>query len=80
MGEDIEPYFQEVLSAMELSLDGGGVRGEGVAALRSRLKQLYREILTATGTGRAPPPDVLTYILTHFGLTSKFQKCFMSKF
>ncbi|KAI3353071.1 hypothetical protein L3Q82_019636 [Scortum barcoo] len=43
MGQDIEPYFQEVLAALEQSVEEGS-RGEG-KALRSRLQQLYNEIV-----------------------------------
>ncbi|XP_028262925.1 phosphoinositide 3-kinase regulatory subunit 6 [Parambassis ranga] len=43
MGQDIEPYFVEVLAALEKSVEEGG-RGEG-AAMRSRLHQLYSEIV-----------------------------------
>ncbi|XP_008276711.1 phosphoinositide 3-kinase regulatory subunit 6 [Stegastes partitus] len=44
MGEDIERYFQEVLATLEQSLEEGG-RAEG-AALRSRLRRLYGDIVT----------------------------------
>ncbi|XP_004539330.1 phosphoinositide 3-kinase regulatory subunit 6 [Maylandia zebra] len=43
MGQEVEPYFQEVLASLEQSLEEG-VRGEG-GVLRSRLLQLYNEIL-----------------------------------
>ncbi|XP_071778647.2 phosphoinositide 3-kinase regulatory subunit 6 isoform X1 [Centroberyx gerrardi] len=46
MGQDVEPYFQEVLATLEHSVEEGG-RGEG-GPLKSRLEQLYREILSAT--------------------------------
>ncbi|XP_019939274.2 phosphoinositide 3-kinase regulatory subunit 6 isoform X2 [Paralichthys olivaceus] len=44
MGQDIEPYFQEVLATLEQSAEDGG-RGER-GALRGRLLQLYSEIVT----------------------------------
>nr|XP_046266394.1 phosphoinositide 3-kinase regulatory subunit 6 [Scatophagus argus]XP_046266401.1 phosphoinositide 3-kinase regulatory subunit 6 [Scatophagus argus]XP_046266410.1 phosphoinositide 3-kinase regulatory subunit 6 [Scatophagus argus] len=43
MGQDVEPYFQEVLATLEQSAEEGG-RGQG-GALRSRLQQLYNEIV-----------------------------------
>ncbi|KAM3864735.1 phosphoinositide 3-kinase regulatory subunit 6 [Diretmus argenteus] len=46
MGQDVEPYFQEVLATLEQCAEEGG-RGDG-GQLRSRLQQLYREILTPT--------------------------------
>ncbi|XP_022620681.1 phosphoinositide 3-kinase regulatory subunit 6 [Seriola dumerili] len=46
MGQDVEPYFQEVLVTLEQSVEEGG-RGER-GALRSRLQQLYSEIVTDT--------------------------------
>ncbi|XP_040892247.1 phosphoinositide 3-kinase regulatory subunit 6 [Toxotes jaculatrix] len=46
MGQDVEPYFQEVLATLEQSAEEGG-RGEG-EALRARLQQLYSEIVTDT--------------------------------
>ncbi|KAM7418921.1 hypothetical protein PAMA_016170 [Pampus argenteus] len=46
MGHDIETYFQEVLSTLEQSVEEGG-RGDG-GPLRSRLQQLYSEIVTDT--------------------------------
>ncbi|XP_056228898.1 phosphoinositide 3-kinase regulatory subunit 6 isoform X1 [Seriola aureovittata] len=46
MGQDVEPYFQEVLTTLEQSVEEGG-RGER-GALRSRLQQLYSEIVTDT--------------------------------
>lgn len=51
MGQDIEPYFQEVLAALEQSAEEGG-RGEG-GALRSRLQRVYNEIVTNTDSGRS---------------------------
>nr|XP_020466647.1 phosphoinositide 3-kinase regulatory subunit 6-like isoform X2 [Monopterus albus] len=58
MGQDVEPYFQEVLATLEQSVEEGG-RGEG-AALRSRLQQLHSEIVADTGSeplSRAPLCD-----------------------
>lgn len=49
MGQDIEPYFVEVLAALEKSVEEGG-RGEG-AAMRSRLHQLYSEIVSDADSG-----------------------------
>lgn len=49
MGQDVESYFQEVLAALEQSAEEGG-RGEG-GALRSRLQQLYCEIVADTDSG-----------------------------
>ncbi|XP_040000762.1 phosphoinositide 3-kinase regulatory subunit 6 isoform X2 [Xiphias gladius] len=46
MGQDVETYFQEVLATLEQSAEEGG-RGKG-GALRSRLQQLYSEIITDT--------------------------------
>ncbi|XP_045073136.1 phosphoinositide 3-kinase regulatory subunit 6-like [Coregonus clupeaformis] len=48
MGQDVEPYFQEVVASLEQSVEEGS-KGEGVM-LRGRLRQLYREILTHTDT------------------------------
>ncbi|KAM4604166.1 phosphoinositide 3-kinase regulatory subunit 6 isoform 2-T2 [Polymixia lowei] len=48
MGQDVEPYFQEALAAMERSAEEGG-RGDG-EQLRSRLQQLYNKILAAADT------------------------------
>lgn len=48
MGQDVEPYFQEVLAALEQSVEECS-RGEG-GALRSRLQQLYSEIISDTDT------------------------------
>lgn len=55
MGQDVEPYFQEVLAALEQSVEECG-RGDG-GALKSRLQQLYREIIkdADTGTNRPEP-------------------------
>lgn len=50
MGQEVEPYFQEVLASLEQSLEEG-VRGEG-GVLRSRLLQLYNEILANADSGR----------------------------
>lgn len=55
MGQDVEPYFQEVLATLEQSAEEGG-RGEG-GALRSRLQQLYSEIVADADTGRRPPEE-----------------------
>lgn len=49
MGQDVEPYFQEVLAALEQSTEES-CRGEG-GALRSRLQQLYSEIVGDRDTG-----------------------------
>lgn len=49
MGQDIESYFQEVLATLEQSLEEGN-RGEG-GALKSRLLQLYSEIVTGAESG-----------------------------
>ncbi|XP_041821026.1 phosphoinositide 3-kinase regulatory subunit 6 [Chelmon rostratus] len=46
MGQDVEPYFQEVLATLEQSAEEGS-RGEG-RALRGRLQQLYSEIVADT--------------------------------
>lgn len=46
MGQDVESYFQEVMATLERSVEEGG-RGEG-AALRSRLLQLYSEIVSVS--------------------------------
>lgn len=51
MGQDVEPYFQEVLATLEQSAKEGG-RGEG-GVLRSRLQQLYSEIVTDADSGRS---------------------------
>ncbi|XP_031687189.1 phosphoinositide 3-kinase regulatory subunit 6 isoform X1 [Oncorhynchus kisutch] len=48
IGQDVEPYFQEVVASLEQSVEEGS-KGEGVV-LRGRLGQLYREILTHTDT------------------------------
>ena len=49
MGHDVETYFQEVLATLEQSGEEGS-RGDG-KTLRSRLQQLYSEIVTDTDTG-----------------------------
>lgn len=46
MGEDIEPYFQEVLAILEQSMEEGG-KAEG-GALKSRLHRLYSDIVPDT--------------------------------
>ncbi|GAA6229729.1 phosphoinositide 3-kinase regulatory subunit 6-like [Lates japonicus] len=46
MGQDVEPYFQEVMATLEQSVEEGG-RGEG-GVLRGRLQQLYSEIVSDT--------------------------------
>ncbi|XP_029919012.1 phosphoinositide 3-kinase regulatory subunit 6 [Myripristis murdjan] len=46
MGQDIEPYFQEVLATLEQSAEEGSKASSG--SLRSRIMKLYTEILTAT--------------------------------
>ncbi|XP_069553318.1 phosphoinositide 3-kinase regulatory subunit 6 [Brachyistius frenatus] len=46
MGQDIQPYFQEVLATLEQSVEEGD-RGKG-GALRSRLHQLYSDIVADT--------------------------------
>ncbi|KAM7394064.1 hypothetical protein PAMP_020887 [Pampus punctatissimus] len=46
MGHDLETYFQEVSAILEQSVEECG-RGDG-GALRSRLQQLYSEIVTDT--------------------------------
>lgn len=50
MGQDVEPYFQEVLATLEQSAEEGS-RGEG-RALRGRLQQLYSEIVADTDSGK----------------------------
>lgn len=50
MGHNVETYFQEVLATLEQSVEEGG-RGDG-RTLRSRLQQLYSEIVTDTDEGR----------------------------
>lgn len=50
LGQDVEPYFQEVLAALEQSAEEGS-RGEG-GALRGRLLQLYSEIVGETDAGK----------------------------
>lgn len=50
MGQDIEPYFQEVLATLEQSMEEGS-RGEG-GALKDRLLQLYSKIVTSAESGR----------------------------
>ncbi|KAK2816859.1 hypothetical protein Q5P01_025050 [Channa striata] len=52
MGQDIEPYFQEVLATLEQSVEEGS-KGEG-GALKSRLLQLYKEIVTDADSGPLP--------------------------
>lgn len=49
MGQDVESYFQEVLATLEQSMEEGS-RGDG-GALRSRLLQLYSEIVDGTSSG-----------------------------
>ncbi|XP_061590624.1 phosphoinositide 3-kinase regulatory subunit 6 [Cololabis saira] len=44
MGQDVEPYFQEVLAVLERAVEEGA-RGDG-ATLRSRLQQLHGKILS----------------------------------
>lgn len=50
IGQDVEPYFQEVLATLEQSAEDGGGRGEG-GVLRARLQQLYSEIVSSAGSG-----------------------------
>ena len=49
MGQDIEPYFQEVVASLEQNVEEG-TRTEG-GQLKDRLEQLYKEILTASSLG-----------------------------
>lgn len=49
MGQDVEPYFQEVMATVEQSVEEGS-RGEG-GALRGRLQQLYGEIVGEIDAG-----------------------------
>lgn len=49
IGQDVELYFQEVLATLEQSMEEGG-RGEG-GALRSRLQQLYSDIVNGADSG-----------------------------
>ncbi|XP_070684601.1 phosphoinositide 3-kinase regulatory subunit 6 [Pempheris klunzingeri] len=56
MGQDAEPYFQEVLATLEQSVEEGG-RGER-GALRSRLLQLYSEIVTDTDSEPLSSPPL----------------------
>ncbi|KAM9314548.1 phosphoinositide 3-kinase regulatory subunit 6 isoform 1-T2 [Pholidichthys leucotaenia] len=49
MGHNIETYFQDVLATLEQSVEEG-CKGEG-AALRTRLLQLYSDIVADTGSG-----------------------------
>lgn len=51
MGQDVESHFQEVLAALEQSVEEGS-RGER-GALKSRLQQLYGKIVTDTDSGRS---------------------------
>lgn len=51
MGQDVETYYQEVLAALEQSAEEG-CRGER-GALRSRLQQLFTEIVSDTDSGRS---------------------------
>ncbi|XP_027873923.1 phosphoinositide 3-kinase regulatory subunit 6 [Xiphophorus couchianus] len=44
MGQEVEPYFQEVLATLEQCVEDG-YRGEG-GILNSRLQQLYNEIVS----------------------------------
>ncbi|KAL1005926.1 hypothetical protein UPYG_G00065730 [Umbra pygmaea] len=46
LGQDVEPYFQEVVASLEQSVEEGS-KGEG-DDLRRRLEQLYSEILNQT--------------------------------
>lgn len=65
MGQEIEPYFQEVLASLEQSLEEG-VRGEGV--LRSRLLQLYNEIVANADSGRISLKSKCTAMLDHISV------------
>lgn len=51
MGQDVEPYFQEVVATLEQTGEESG-GGEG-GALRSRLQQLYSEIIAKADSGRS---------------------------
>ncbi|XP_010871299.1 phosphoinositide 3-kinase regulatory subunit 6 isoform X2 [Esox lucius] len=46
LGQDVEPYFQEVVASLEQSVEEGS-KGEG-EILRGRLERLYNKILTQT--------------------------------
>ncbi|KAG7242364.1 hypothetical protein INR49_023493 [Caranx melampygus] len=52
MGQDVETYYQEVLATLEQSAEEG-CRGER-GALRSRLQQLYAEIINDTDSEPLP--------------------------
>lgn len=49
MGQDVEPYFQEVLATLEQYVEEG-YRGEG-GTLIGRLRQLYSEIVSDSDAG-----------------------------
>lgn len=49
MGQEVEPYFQEVLATLEQCVEDG-YRGEG-GMLNSRLQQLYSEIVSDSDAG-----------------------------
>ncbi|XP_046899505.1 phosphoinositide 3-kinase regulatory subunit 6 isoform X1 [Hypomesus transpacificus] len=56
MGQDIEPYFQEVVASLEQNVEEG-TRTEG-GQLKDRLEQLYKEILTASSLEPLSPGRV----------------------
>lgn len=62
MGQDIEPYFQEVLATLEQSAEEGG-RGQG-GVLKGRLQQLYSEIVSDGDSGRGSLKKEIQQIYT----------------
>ncbi|KAM4750066.1 phosphoinositide 3-kinase regulatory subunit 6 [Anableps anableps] len=72
MGQDVEPYFQEVLATLEQCAEEG-YRGEG-GMLSSRLQQLYNEIVSDSDAEPlcggpmcdcpVPNPDMSFYLWT----------------
>lgn len=61
VGQDVETYFQEVLATLEQIAEDGG-RGEG-GALRSRLQQIYSEIVGDADVGKTRRRDAMDAVL-----------------
>ncbi|XP_034044093.1 phosphoinositide 3-kinase regulatory subunit 6 [Thalassophryne amazonica] len=87
MGQDIEPYFQEVLATLEHRVEEGS-RGEG-GTLRDRLRQLYNKIVANTHSGSLshqplrncplPNPEMSFHLWTQdLDIWRELAKCFRS--
>ncbi|CAL8332172.1 unnamed protein product [Lota lota] len=73
MGQDVEPYFQEVVAILEQNAKEGGMPGEG-GMLGSRLDQVYQDIRATAHSGplscvslcdsRLPNPEISFHMWT----------------